>query len=368
MNTTLIFLLLLIVMGFLFVEKLLHDRRVRRIPIRIHVNGTRGKSTVVRLTAAALREAGVKTLAKTTGTTPTLIYPDGREAAIPRRGPSRIHEQMSFMKKAAAMGVEAVVVECMAIDPHLQFISEVEMIKSTLGVITNVRPDHFEVMGGNLEEIAESLSGTIPRNGTLVVGESRYFDLLKLKAMGKNTEAFLVEREGSPITQNAAIAEMVCTLSGVGHPLVPSSDGPEVVRKRAGDRTIYFIDAFSANDVHSTRIMTERIWNKDNYPRPFVALFNNRADRPLRMLSFASFLSREPSYDYIMLIGESRWLAERYMKRKRTGGKVIVLGPQNAASLIEEIGRKMSALKFTLIGMGNYKGPGEEVSRFFQSP
>src|SRR5512136_396561 len=105
MHVTLIFLIPLVVIVFLFVEKLVHDRTVRRIPIRIHVNGTRGKSTVVRLTAAALRDAGIRTLAKTTGTTPTLIYPDGHEEAIRRRGPSRIREQMSFMKKAAAMGV-----------------------------------------------------------------------------------------------------------------------------------------------------------------------------------------------------------------------------------------------------------------------
>src|SRR5512136_871056 len=97
-------------------------RRLKGIPIRIHVNGTRGKSSVVRLIAAALREAGIRTLAKTTGTLPTLIHPDGREEAIRRRGPSRIQEQIGFIKKAARMRVEAVVVECMALDPSLQFI------------------------------------------------------------------------------------------------------------------------------------------------------------------------------------------------------------------------------------------------------
>ena len=35
---------------------------------RIHVNGIRGKSSVTRLIAAALREGKVKTLGKTTGT------------------------------------------------------------------------------------------------------------------------------------------------------------------------------------------------------------------------------------------------------------------------------------------------------------
>ena len=45
-----------------------HARNVARIPIRVHVNGTRGKSSVTRLIAAGLRAGGVRTFAKTTGT------------------------------------------------------------------------------------------------------------------------------------------------------------------------------------------------------------------------------------------------------------------------------------------------------------
>lgn len=109
-------LILLVFVCFLILEKILHERRLRLIPIRIHVNGTRGKSSVVRLIAGALREAGVRTLAKTTGAKPTLIYPDGHEEMVSRRGPSRIQEQVRFVKKAAKMNVKAIVVECMALD------------------------------------------------------------------------------------------------------------------------------------------------------------------------------------------------------------------------------------------------------------
>ena len=40
-------------------EKALHRRALRAIPIRMMVNGTRGKTSVTRLVAAALREAGL---------------------------------------------------------------------------------------------------------------------------------------------------------------------------------------------------------------------------------------------------------------------------------------------------------------------
>ena len=56
-------------------EASVHGRRLSRIPIRIHVNGTRGKSSVTRLIAAGLSASGLRTYAKTTGTRPRLILP-----------------------------------------------------------------------------------------------------------------------------------------------------------------------------------------------------------------------------------------------------------------------------------------------------
>jgi len=56
-----------------------HRRALRSIPVRIHVAGTRGKSTTTRLIAAALRASGRRVVAKTTGSEPRLILPDGRE-------------------------------------------------------------------------------------------------------------------------------------------------------------------------------------------------------------------------------------------------------------------------------------------------
>ena len=58
-------------------EKWYHRRNLKVIPIRIMVNGTRGKTSVTRLIAAILREAGIRTWAKTTGTQAAWILPDG---------------------------------------------------------------------------------------------------------------------------------------------------------------------------------------------------------------------------------------------------------------------------------------------------
>src|SRR6266704_4796815 len=65
-----------------------HRRHLRAVPVRIHVAGTRGKSTTTRLIAAGLRAGGRRVVAKTTGAQPRLSHPDGREVPWRRRGPA----------------------------------------------------------------------------------------------------------------------------------------------------------------------------------------------------------------------------------------------------------------------------------------
>jgi poly-gamma-glutamate synthase PgsB/CapB len=372
----------LIIIVYLILEKVLHERRIGLIPVRIHVNGVRGKSSVTRLIASALRKANIPTLAKVTGEIPTLIYPDGHEEAILRRGPVRIQEQVRFFKKAARMNVRAAVVECMALAPPLQMVSEIDMIKSTIGVITNVRPDHFEVMGRTLDDVAEALSFGIPKFGTLVTGDPRFFHFFQAKAKQMNTKTILAEDGACDVqkndgktalhAENLTIARKVWELLGIE--LAVNHDGlsdgairkndSHIIRLETGGKIIYFVDAFRANDIESTRIIQEYLLSENNCPPPFVALLNNRSDRPLRMLSFSSFLSRATIYDYVMLIGDHQWKAKACIQRRKTKDTVITLKSRSPRELLDEICCILSYSKFTLVGMGNYKGMGSDLCRF----
>ena len=78
-------------------------RRVRQARAKlthiVHVNGTRGKSTVSRLIEAGLRAGGMKVFCKTTGTDPMTIDVSGHEELIRRRGRANIKEQVRFLYK-----------------------------------------------------------------------------------------------------------------------------------------------------------------------------------------------------------------------------------------------------------------------------
>ena len=91
-------ILLLILIGLGLVEAHFHRLALASLPIRIHVNGSRGKSSVTRLIAAGLRASGLKTLAKTTGTSPRIIDEQGRDRIIHRLRDASIGEQVRLLE------------------------------------------------------------------------------------------------------------------------------------------------------------------------------------------------------------------------------------------------------------------------------
>ena len=110
--------------------------------------------------------------------------------------------------------------------PQYQWISEHQMVKSDIGVITNARPDHLDEMGPTDVDVVRSLSNSIPIDGTLITAEEKHKNILE-KVAEQNGSEFLYSDEGS-ITdselnkfsyiehpQNIAIALDVCEKMGI---------------------------------------------------------------------------------------------------------------------------------------------------------
>ena len=139
-------------------ENMLHRRALERIPIRILVNGTRGKTTVTRTIAVALNAAGIRTYAKTTGSEARRIDPDGTETEYRAENrPVSIMEQLPFVRLAVRGKAQAIVVECMAQRIENQFLMADKLIRPQYVVLTNAYVDHADGQPLGRERIGERL-------------------------------------------------------------------------------------------------------------------------------------------------------------------------------------------------------------------
>ena len=376
-------LLVLLLLSLALLEYAILKRQLHRIRIRIHVNGTRGKSTVTRLIAAGLRAGGHRAIAKTTGTEPRLILEDGSEVALRRRGRATIREQMRTVSLAVRRQADALVVECMAIHPELQWVSEHRMIHATIGVITNVRQDHMEVFGSDRLAMARALSRTIPAGGVLVTAERSHSDLLREVAAGRGTRAVLVEdgargalSSGADhrwLQEDEAIALAVCREAGIPwetawagmRGLRHDPGALQVCRRTLDGKTLTFANAFSVNDPDSLALVWDELVGTHVLRGPVVVVLNCREDRPLRSVSFARVLARDLKPERVLLVGRTWRLARREVLRwgydpSRVEGLPRASGESVLRILVDRVPGDA-----TVLGLGNYSGLGREIAAQF---
>lgn len=287
----------------------------------VHVNGTRGKSTVTRLIDAGLRAGGFRTVCKSTGTLPFLFHTDGTEEEIHRTGPANIREQLKLLHLAAKEEADVLVIECMALEPELQWTCQHRMLKADIGVITNARIDHTDVMGNTREEILDCMMNMLPENGMVFTAEEDLFLRLKVKAesLGSQAELALAEEADDSIDfpENVALAVKVCEWLGVDRET--ALEGMKTFVRDPYAMQIFnkerftFINAMSTNDVTSAKIVYEK--SAEKYKGKLVILINNREDRPARALEMIR-LCKELKPAEVFLLGDQQCALRRYCERK----------------------------------------------------
>ncbi|HNZ09481.1 MAG TPA: poly-gamma-glutamate synthase PgsB [Bacillota bacterium] len=363
----------------------MHRRRIARFKIRVNVNGTRGKSTVTRLIAAGLSAAGIRTVAKTTGTTPRIILPDGTEEPIRRRGRARISEHVWVAKRALAADAKALVVECMALEEENQRIYEHMLVRSTIGVITNIRKDHLDVMGPELDDVARTLAITIPKNGHLVTVDGPFTKMLKERCEAMGTELRIASGDSvSPeelamfgytsFAENVAVALAVCDIAGVDRQTAlkgmlaarPDPGVSPVADLLISGRKMHIVNAFAANDVESTMKMWEDFAMplRSSYDRSFI-MVNNREDRPQRVGEM-SRLAAGLRPDRVFYVGKLQHLAMRLTPGGYEGASALHERTPDAIleRVADELPENATALVFLA---GNTKGAGSLLTEHIQA-
>lgn len=370
-------------------ELALHRRTLRRIPIRVHVNGTRGKSSVTRLIAAGLRAAGIRTCAKTTGTLARMILPDGRELPVFRPAGANIIEQKRIVAVAAEYEAQALVIECMALQPELQALSEAKMIRATHAVITNARPDHLDVMGPSDQDVARALAGTIPASGTVFTAEARHLNTLEFAARDRGAKLVALSDERAfelsddelrrfryrEHRDNVRLALLVCEALGVERQV--ALQGMWNVRPDPGALTLHQVDffgrqlcfynAFAANDP----VSTEQLWRLALTEHPEagsrIAVFNCRSDRPERSIQLASSFASWLPADHVLLMGSGTYLfARTAVDRGLEPSKLVLVENLNVDQIFERIVALVER-SAVIVGMGNIGGLGLPLVQYFRN-
>ncbi len=362
------------------IEQINQKRNIKKIPIRVNVNGIRGKSTVTRLITGIISEAGYKTIGKTTGTAARMIYWfDDEEEVIKRKpqGPN-IGEQLKVIKKAAKLEAEALVCECMAVNPEYQEVFQSKMLQANIGVIVNVLEDHMDVMGPTLDQVAQAFSSTIPYNGYLITVDGDYRNYFEKIAKERNTKVivannsdisqeFLSKFDYMVFPDNASLALSVGQALGIDREtcfrgMLNAHPDPGAMRiSRIGDNYLnsYFINGFAANDPQSTLKIWKRVCEMDYNSKEPIVVINCRPDRVDRTKQFANDVIPYIEIETLIAIGNiTDPITRLFESGKLTNVKNYINLENESSDKIMEVMTPMLQDKL-VYGIGNIHGSGE---------
>lgn len=365
MQGIIIILFLVVVIVLVREQRCLRKKRAKLTHI-IHVNGIRGKSTTVRLIDAGLRAGGWKVFSKTTGTEPMMIDVDGQAQLIHRRGRANIKEQIQMICRAADQDAQVLVLECMAVAPELQKISQEKIVQADIGVITNVRLDHTAEMGPTLEDICDSLSNTIPEKGILFTADQNFYPQIQSNAQIRGCQAELVLPDGSEpefdFPENIALAAAVCQHLGVSKETAIEGmrryqRDPYALSVHRLKNGCVFVNGMSVNDPQSTTGIYHRLVEKYGWEnRPMILVVNNRADRGYRTQHMID-VARQLRPETVWLFGAAQSVVAGRIKNSLPDVQICRF------KHVEELDFAKMPPDALVFAVGNIAGPGRELMR-----
>lgn len=372
-----------VLLVLLVIERRVLDARLRRVPIRVCVTGSRGKSSVTRLLAGAMRASGERVLAKTTGSKAMFILPDGSERAVRRRGLPTVLEQKRLLGLAARLGARSLVAEMMSVRRECLAVESGSLLRPQVLVVTNVRLDHIDLMGRSRAEVASCLAAAFPRSGTVIIPKEEVLPVFVERARALGTELVLARKgPGEPpfpgsgpagvLESNIRLALETARVLGIGEDSARRgmlAANPDLGSLRAWDapeaatgRALSFVNLFAANDPLSTRQVLDAVLARPEFAdRAVVGLLNLRRDRGDRSIQWAEAFACG-MFDVLACVGVIGGPARAFVRRMRKtprgrDGRFRVVAERAPERVIESLAAFATGAVL-VAGMGNIGGSG----------
>jgi poly-gamma-glutamate synthase PgsB/CapB len=281
--------------------------------------------------------------------------------------------------------LDALIIECMALQPIYQIVTERQMIHATIGIITNVRLDHLDVMGPGLMDVAKALGNTIPAGQHFFTAENRIYPYLAKIANDKNCIPFqsdlnnVSDEEMSGFgyiehKENVALALAVCKHLGVDRQVALKGMYNAIPDEGVLTRTIIdkegkkitFYNAFAANDPESSLMIWNNIMTRTSPEDQRIVMLNTREDRLDRARQLTEMVGTSIKIDYLILVDQrSEIVNDMALKNNIPEEKIVNIGWTKPEDVFKKVMSVISE-KATIVAIGNMGGMGADVVKYFE--
>jgi len=251
------------------------------------------------------------------------------------------------------------------------------MIQSTIGVITNVRTDHLDVMGPTLEDVTKSLCNSIPKNGIVVTAESKFLPIIEKHARKLNTKVIkaipemvndelLLSFSYMNFKENIAIALEVSRLLNIPDDVAirgmlktePDPGLMRIYQPNINGKVFTFVNAFGVNDKDSTTMVYNELEKRGQFDhKSVIGVFHARSDRVTRTIEFGNAMVSEMCFKKIIVIGKMTNLFLREaVKAKYPEENIIDLGDGTANDAVAKMSEISKNTPTVFFACGNMVG------------
>lgn len=339
-----------------------------------------------------MRASGARVLAKTTGSKPVLIFPDGSEREILRTGPASVREQIRLVELAASAGAGFLVAEMMSVGAECLAAESGRILRPETLAVTNVRLDHLDEMGREKEAIAGTLAAAVSGPVDVFIPAEEMRPAFKeagartgsrIHAVARGTVEKSVSDLPLPVGEfepNRRLARAVLESLGLDSRTIeeglasarPDPGSLKILRGTFGrpPRPAVCVSLFAANEPESSAAALHAVERLEPFGgRPVVGLLSLREDRGDRTLQWIRAAGEGffQAFSAVFLIGPPARAALRKVRRgSGPGNPVFSLVEGRSPEDVMTFMLSSAPAEPVVVGLGNFVGPGAELVRYWE--